>query len=281
MILVTGATGTIGSEVVRQLRAASLPVRILARDPAKAAARLPAGVEVVAGDLGDPATLKPALAGVEQVFLLAAGPDLARLEANVIAEARRAGVRHVVKLSAMGADADPGFPYGQWHKKSEDALRVSGLTWTILRPTGFMSNVLTLAPSIRATGKFHQPTGDGKLALIDPRDIAAVTVKALTVPGHEGRTYTLTGPEALSAADMAAELTKATGKPVEFVDVPEEVAAAALKGMPQVELDALLDYLARVRAKAAETVTRDVYRVLLKQPRTFAAWAAENAAAFG
>jgi uncharacterized protein YbjT (DUF2867 family) len=279
-ILVTGSTGTIGGEVARQLIAAGVRPRLLVRDPAKAR-EFEGKADIVKGDLGDAASLERAMRGVEKLFLVGSGVDGQALEAKAVDAAKKAGVKHVVKLSVLGAQEE-AITFARWHRPVEGQLEASGMAWTFLRPVNFMSNMLGNIGSIKGQGAFYEPTGDGKTSVIDPVDVGAVAVKALTEPGHEGKAYTLTGPEALSSAEQAAVLTKALGREVKFVDVPPEAAKQAMAGtgMPAAYVDALLDLLAAMRAGRTATVTDSVQKVVGRKPGTFADWARRHAAAF-
>lgn len=281
MILVTGATGTTGGEVARQLIAAGHTPRLLVRQPHKAS-HFQGKAELVQGDLDDAASLLGAMKGVEKLYLVTAGVGLPQREAGVVEAAKQAGIRHVVKLSVIGAE-QPELTFSKWHAESEKSLMASGLAWTMLRPGNFMSNALAWAQSIKAQGVFYQPTGNGKWASIDPADIGAVAVKALTEPGHEGKAYTITGPESLSAAQYAAKLSEVLGRPVRFVDVPPGPARDNLlkSGMPREYVEALLDLLAFLKANKADMVVSQELETLLgRKPGTFEAWARRNAAAF-
>jgi len=282
MILVTGATGNIGGEVLKQLLEVGAPVRVLARDPAKAAAKLGAAVTVVRGDLDAPETLGPAFAGVTKAFVLSTGPELARLDGNAIDAARAAGVAHVVTLSVLGAEIEPGLQLARWHRESEKKLEASGLAWTFLRPGAFASNALGWIPMIKAQGVVYSPAGEGKSAPIDPRDIAAVAVKALTSPGHEGKAYTLTGPELLSTGEQVAKIGAAIARPLRFVDVPPQAARDGMlkAGMHPLLVDALLELMAAVRTGHGATISPAVATVLGRPARTFDAWVHDHAAAF-
>jgi (4-alkanoyl-5-oxo-2,5-dihydrofuran-3-yl)methyl phosphate reductase len=279
MILVTGATGVVGGEAVRQLTAMGERVRVLVRN----ALRFPEGVEVVRGDLSKPDTLGAAFEGVERVFLVAAGPELPRLDRSAVDAASKAGVKHLVKLSAHIASVEPSIQIARWHLEGEMAVKESAMAWTILRPTTFASNALRWVGSIKAQGTVFQATGDGKVAVIDPRDVAAVAVTALTRGGHEAKEYVLTGPEALSGADQARAIGAAIRRPVRFVDVPEEVARSNMlkAGMPAAVVSAVLELMALVKAGKAAAVTGTVELVLGRPSRPFEAWAKANAAAFG
>jgi (4-alkanoyl-5-oxo-2,5-dihydrofuran-3-yl)methyl phosphate reductase len=282
MILVTGATGVVGSEVLRQLAASGKKVRALVRNRASAA-KLGPHVELVEGDFEKPETIAAALQGVDAMYLLVpASPSLPKQEAAAIDAAKRAGVKHIVKHSVMGAQYEPGIAMGRWHRAGEKLLEASGLKWTFIRPTGFMSNAFQWVQSIKGQGKVYQPMGEGKLAVVDPRDIAAVAVKALTEPGHEGKSYDVTGGEALSMAEQVKILGDAIGKPLTYVDVPDTAAKDGMlkMGMPEAVVDGLLEFTAMVRSGYAATMTDSVSKVTGKPPRKFGDWARENAAAF-
>jgi len=280
MILVFGSTGTTGGEVARQLIAAGQKPRLFVRTPEKAR-EFQGQAEIAAGDLARTETLAPAMKGVEKLFLVSAGLQGTSQEIAAIDAAKKAGVKHVVKLSVIGADS-PSLTFSKWHANVEKHLMASGLKWTMVRPVNFMSNALMWAATIKAQGAFHQPTGGGRWAAIDPADIGAVAVKALTAPGHEGKGYTLTGPEALNGAQYAAVISTAIGKPVKFVDVPAEAARDNIlqTGMPPEYVDALLDLFAAMKAGKADVVTDGVEKVLGRKPGTFDAWVRRHRAAF-
>ncbi len=282
MILVTGATGKVGQEVVRQLVADNVPVRALVRDPARAShIRLP-GVEVVVGDLGRPETLPPALADVDRVFLLsAADPAQVELQGNLVDAARRAGARHIVKVSVAGGP-DSGTQIGRWHWATEKQIEASGVAFTFLRPNFYMQELLMFAPSIMATGSFSLPLGAGEISMVDARDVAAVAACALTQDGHERKIYDLTGPQALSFDAVADELSRATGKEIAFIHVPPEYARKQLhaSGLPRWLADDMLILCASVRDGYAAEVSPAVAKVTKREPREFAAFAHDYAQVF-
>ena len=285
LILVTGATGTVGSEVVQQLIAGGHRVRALVRDPAKAA-KFGAGLEVVKGDLAKPETLGPAFAGIDKAFVLAraAGPEFMELEGNAFDAAKKAGVKHVVKLSGNSGIATylSKAPLGKWHREGERRLRELGVAWTILRPGFFNSNLIEFG-IIRQGGLFF-PVGDGKEAPIDPRDIAAVAVKALTTSGHEGKIYELTGPELLSFAEVVQKVSTITGKPLKFVDVPEATWRQQMlsAGAPPPVVESLLCYFAEgIKAGRTNHLTPTVAELLGRPAGTLEQWAKDHIAALG
>lgn len=214
MFLVTGATGTVGRAVVGQLLDAGLPVRAITRNPGTAG--LPAGVEVVRADLSDPASLTSALAGVRRVFLATAGPEIPTHDANLATAATAAGIDAIVKLSSGRAGDDAATdPIPSWHRAGEQAVIDSGVDWTMVRPMGFMSNALHWTHGIRQSDTVRAPFGQGRIAVVDPLDIAAVAVRALTEPGHAGEVYTLTGPQALSPGEQTETLAQLVGRAAE------------------------------------------------------------------
>jgi uncharacterized protein YbjT (DUF2867 family) len=284
MILITGATGTSGREVVGELRRlGAARVRAMVRDPARAAFVREAGFETAEGDFDRPETLDSALEGVETALLLTPpSPNTVAHNRAFVESAKRAGVRRVVKLSALGADASAPEGFGKWHGQAEELLKSSGLGWTILRPNFFMQNLLGQAQTIASQGAIYQVGGDARASLIDARDIAAVAARTLADEGHEGKTYTLTGPEALSYSDVAAKISEATGKPVSYVPItPEQFREGALaQGLPEWLVGALERLNEIFEGGEAEGVTDDVRRVGGKEPTTFDEFARDHAAAF-
>lgn len=280
MILVLGSTGTTGREVARQLIALGHKPRLLVRNRSKAA-EFESKAEIVEGELGNPASLEAALNGVEKVYLVSSSLDGFDLEVKVIDAAKQAGVRHIVKLSAIGADR-PVLTVSQWHARVEKHLMDSGLSWTMLRPGSFMSNALNFwADTIKTQGVFYQPTGDGRWPAIAPEDIAAVAVLALTTPDHESQGYTLTGSESMNGAEYAEVLSKVLGKPVKFVDVPREAAKEGMlmTGMPEEYAEAVMNLMGAMRAGHGDVVTDTFERLMVRKPITFADWVRRHAAA--
>lgn len=282
MILITGGTGNSGGEIVRTMASKGVPFRILARNPAKAASLKSPGVEIVAGDLADPASLPVALKGVERVLLLAPPvPDQVELESNLVNAAKAAGVAHIVKFSAMTADTKSPSRFPRAHGQVEDLIKKSGLAWTFIRPTFFMQNLLGLAGMVKQ-GTLYQPAGTAKAGFVDTRDIAAVAASALTESGHAGKAYDVTGPELLGYDDVAAIFTKVTGRPVRYQDIPLAAAREAMVGMgiPPWNADGINELMDQMRAGDYQYVTRAVSDIGQKQPTTLEQFVRENAAAW-
>jgi uncharacterized protein YbjT (DUF2867 family) len=279
-VLVTGATGNVGSAVVRELLARGVAVRAFVRDRARAAELLGADVDPAVGDLSDRDAIARAMADVRRVFLSSAdGPDKVAHEANVVDAAAAAGVELVVKASTLAAQAGSPLAPLDWNGRSEAHLRGSGVPATILGSGFYMTNLLAAAPR---DGRLFAPAGRGRVAMIDPRDIGAVAAAVLTEDGHAGRAYTLTGPEAISYARIAQELSLATGTEIEYVDVPEEAAREGLvaAGMPDWLVDHLIGAFRLIRADAFAETAGDVRRICGREPRSFAEFARDHADAF-
>jgi uncharacterized protein YbjT (DUF2867 family) len=284
MILLTGGTGTAGSEISKALERMGVHHRSVVRDRVKAAARTGQYVELVEADLSRPETLEAALEGVEKALLLtAASPESLQQEKSFIRVAKRAGVRYIVKFSAYGASLKAPHFFGRQHGQGERALEDSGLPFTMLRPNGFFQNFLSSAASIQARSAFHAPAGDMRYSAVDVRDIAAVAAHVLTEPGHQWQRYTITGPEALSHAEIAGRFTQVLGRTIQYVDVPEDAARDWLlaAGMPAWTVDKLMDLYRYYRTGAAAEVTNDVERVGRKAPIAFQQFVRDRAAAFG
>ncbi len=277
-VLVVGATGTVGMELVAQLVQDGYPVRAFTRNPQKAA-KFDRRVEVVVGDLNDRESLAEAMRGVERFFLITASTQQ---DKNALSAAQEVGARHVVKVSTQEAGWTPVEGHGHWHKERKELIRASGLAWTFLRPSMYMSFALSWAQSVRNGGVIRSAGGSGQLGAIDPWDVAAVAKVALTAPGHENVAYELTGPDLLSFGDMAAVLAKVAGRPVQYVEISdaEQGEVFTKMGAPKYTVDGLLETFSLVRAGRFAYLTEDVKKVTGKTPRTFETWCREHAAAF-
>ena len=283
MILVTGATGHVGSELVRLLADQGAPARALVHSRDKAAPIQRLGLETALGDYEQPDTLDVAMKGCDQLFLLSPPtPRQPQQEQHVIDAARRAGLDHVVKQSVPWAGPDAPVVFCRWHGQVEQHLAQSGLAYTLLRPSSFMQNFLMSAQQVADQGVLYGMFGEGRVAFIDARDIAAVAAELLTNPGHQGASYTLTGPEALSAAEVAERLAAATGHQVRSVDLGPDGYRQALAGagMPGWLVDGVVESNTMLAAGHGATVTNEVARLTGRPPRTFAQFAADHQAAF-
>ncbi|HLH10643.1 MAG TPA: NAD(P)H-binding protein [Methylovirgula sp.] len=279
MLLVTGASGTVGSAVLAEVIRAGVPHRALFRSE-QDAAKAPAGTEVAIADFADPLSLKRAFAGIDSLFLVCSPiPQLVELESNVIEAA--GDRRRIVLNSALGAgDYPKSFP--SWHRRVEDRLRAAGNPYCILRPNSFMQNVLAFyAPSIRAEGAFYSALGEAKICYVDVRDIAAVAVQALRGL-HDGETYELHGPEGLSCAEVAAKIEKNAGIPARYVDIPEEAQRQAMlaQGMPEWQVTALLELQEYYTGGKGGEPDGTLERLLGRAPRALDALLQEHAAEF-
>jgi len=283
MILVTGATGRTSGEVVKALLAKGEQVRALVRDPQTAGAIQGPGVELVVGDLEKPETWDAATQGVEKVFLLSPeGPQMAELHGKFADAAKRAGVRHLVRMSMLVSNPDSPLAIAKWHGKADQRVADSGIPYTIIRPAPFMQIILGSARMIASDGMFSGAQADGKVGVIDTRDIGNVVATVLTSDGHEGKTYPLTGPEALSMGDLAGKLSAVLGKEVKYVNVSQDKAKDDLMamGMPDWMADGWVAIAMMISTGAANMVTPMVQEVTGKEPGSFDQFARDFADAF-
>jgi uncharacterized protein YbjT (DUF2867 family) len=282
MILVTGAGGNVGSELIKRLLASGAKVRgmyytIAKRDLA------PKGVEAIVGDYGSRVEVAKAMKGVEKVYLVCSPlPQLPSLEGHLIEEAVRMGVKHIVKQSAIGADSGGRHMFGTWHAQAEEKLIESDVPYTILRPNTFMQNFLGFAGSIKTQGAIFGCSGDAPVSYVDARDIASVAAHILSKGGHEGQAYELTGPEAVNYDWVAALISKLIGKKVKYVDLPPaELKKFLLQvGMQEWLADGVLDLQAFNKAGSAAEVSSAVEQVTGYKPIAFKQFASDYASAF-
>ncbi|MBF6593155.1 MAG: SDR family oxidoreductase [Thermaceae bacterium] len=276
MIAITAATGNIGHHLAQKLAQASIPARLLVRELGKADT-FGGKLEAIAANLDHPQTLAAALSGITQLFLLSPGPDTPGQDVAAIAAAQQAGVRHIVLLSSLGVELG-GIGGGRPHAPGEELLRQSGLEWTILRPSEFMTNTLWWLPEIKARGSISVPSGSGAVGFIDPADIAAVAFTVLTQSPQAGKTYRLTGPEALSTAEVAALYGAVLGKPVRHNDISDADYRSSAKQaqMPQAMIEMLSEYNAALKEGRMNVLTADVQQVTGRAPTRFADWVRAN-----
>jgi uncharacterized protein YbjT (DUF2867 family) len=284
MILVTGATGLNGGTLVRLLSARGIPVRALVRNPAKAEglASLP-GVEIVEGDMARPETLAMPLRDVERAVLISSSDaTMLEVQSNFIDAAKAAGVGHVVKLSGIMPEVDSPFRFARMHGEIEQKLERSGIAYTHLRAGEFMHSYFRQVPAIVGKGALFLPMEDARIASIDVPDIAEAAAVVLTTPGHEGKIYALTGPEALTMTEVAAKLSEATGRTISYVNVaPEQARQAQLDaGMPQYRADALAELFAERRKGKESRVWPTIETIIGRRATSFDEFATRYAAIF-
>jgi uncharacterized protein YbjT (DUF2867 family) len=279
---VTGATGNTGRPLVEMLRDSDVPVRAMVRSAAAGAQLAGRTVEVVVADFDDPESISAALAGVERAYLVTPSSEGAQGQQERFVElAVKAGVQQLVKLSQLAADEGSPVRFLRYHAAVERRVREVGIGFTFLRPNLYFQGLFALSGPIRDQGVLPAPIGDARVSAVDVRDIAAVAAAALTEPEHMGATYTITGPAAITHAEIADAIAVATGRPVTFVDVPPDAFAESVRGMlPDWQIEGLLeDYAHYSRGEAAE-VLPTVAEVTGHAPRTVTDFARENAQAF-
>jgi uncharacterized protein YbjT (DUF2867 family) len=286
MILLTGATGTAGSLIANEFAQRREPVRVLVRDRTRAIGleKVPT-VEIVEGDMSRRSSLGSALEGVDRVLMIS-GPsmDLVETQSTFIEACKSAGVHHVIKFSGLDARPETTFPFGLMHKEVEEYLESSGLAWTHLRPTGFMQEYLREAPSIIHEGALYFALGDVKLNPIDLVDVAKVGFLLLRDGGHEGARLPMTGPEALTMAEVADHISRANGRTVRYVAVPAVARRQALiaHGIPPGFADALDRQVEeRLKGGLESQVDLSTHQFFNIRPTTFLEFAQRNAEAFG
>jgi uncharacterized protein YbjT (DUF2867 family) len=283
MILVTGATGNVGFELVKKLAAGGHRVRAFVRSRSRAQSIAFPGVEFAKGDFTNPATFPGALAGVDRLFLLI--PSSAEVEPqqrNFVDMARLNKVKHIVKLSQLGAEAHSPARFRRYHGVVENHIRKSGVPYTFLRPNLFMQGLLSFRPTISSQSALYAPVGNAKVSVVDARDIASVAARTLTESGHEGKTYDITGPESLTHTQMAHQLSYALRKPVRFVDVPPNTMRETLLSfrMPAWRADGLLEDYEQYRQGEAAVVTFTVRHITGNDAISFSHFARDYAPSF-
>ena len=279
MILLTGATGTVGSGVLARLAERGAAVRAVAHSPSSREKIESHGVEAVDGDFDQPDTLERAMAGCDHLFLLSpVVAEQVRRETAAIDAATRAGVEHVVAISVTGASASSSGAFARWHAEIDDHLAASGLQYTILRPAGFMQVHLMPVDMVKSQGAWYGMAGDGPAGFIDADDIAAVAAEVLTTAGHAGAVYELTGPEAITLPQAAAQLSTVIGREVPYVDVPADQFHANLvaAGLPDWLADSLVALYRDIREGHAATVTNHVEQITGRPARSYREFAAAH-----
>jgi (4-alkanoyl-5-oxo-2,5-dihydrofuran-3-yl)methyl phosphate reductase len=272
MILITGATGNVGSELIAALLPAQAGhIRVLTRNPG---AVFPHGTQKVVADLAD-SDLAPVLDDVHAVFLLTDGLNIAAHDHRLIAAAQQAGVERIVKLSVRSVGHDATDPITTMHRAGEQAIRDSGIGWTFLRPTAYMSNALNWAGMIAADQVVHAPFAAGRAAVVDPADIAAVAAACLTHDGHNHQVYELTGPEPLSPPDQIAILSQVLGRDLRYAEAdPADMLAQMVSyGMPEELAHAIIEQFRSTLEPYNSEPTGDITEVTSRPARSFTDWA--------
>jgi uncharacterized protein YbjT (DUF2867 family) len=283
MILVTGATGSTGAHVVHSLVARGAAVRVFVRDAGRARLRFGDAVEIAEGDLAFPPSLRAALVGADALFLSCADdPRRVEWETDAIDAAAAAGVGRIVRLSALPAAVGSPVAFWDWHGRVDDHLRRSGVAATVLGAGFYASNLLAAADGVVADGRLYAPAGDARIAVIDPRDVGEAAAAVLTTAGHAGATYALTGPEAITYAEVAAHLSAVLERRVEYADVPDEAAQQAMvdAGLPAEVAEQVVAIFAETRRGALARTTSAVQDLTGRPPRGVAAFLREHADAF-
>jgi uncharacterized protein YbjT (DUF2867 family) len=286
-ILITGATGTVGSEVVKQLSAKgeNIIVKAAARSATDNTFENLNRVQVVQLDYDKPDSLAVALKGVDKLFLLTPfQSNMVDLTSNLVSEAKKAKVKYIAKQSVMGADAEPGITPGRLHRQAEKIIEESGIPFTFLRPNFFMQNFVNYYSNlIRSQGAFYTPAEDAKVSFVDVRDIAAVAVKSLINDNQQkGRAYNITGGEALTYGQVAEILSKAVGKKINYVNVTDQDARKGMKDMSMDEwtIKSMIELFEITRAGYVSEISPIVEQVTGNKPITFSQFAKDYAGAF-
>ncbi len=283
-ILITGTTGNIGRELIKQLLAQKVPFRAMVRSTEKFETFSEMeGVELVVGDFNDASTVANALKGIERAFLLTNSSEQAETQQlTFVEEASRAEVKQIVKLSQWAADVDSPVRFLRYHAVVENKIKESGIAYTFLRPNLFMQGLLAFRETIVDQDKFFAAVGDAKISIVDVRDIAAVAATALTEDGHAGKIYNITGPEALSHQEMAERLSVALNRQIQFVDISPGSMREALAsvGFPNWQADGLIEDYAHYHRGEALTITDDIKNTIGKPPHSFEEFARDYAPEF-
>ena len=283
MIRITGATGNVGAELVKRLSERGEKVRAFVRRGSHGGAIAVREAEIVAGDFREPSSFLPALKGIERLFLLIpSSKDVERQQKDFVDAAKQSGVRHIVKLSQLDARKDSRGRFQRYHGNVETHIEKSGIAYTFLRPNLFMQALLNFRAAIVSQGVLYAPAGNGRVSIVDVRDIAAVAERALTEAGHEGKVYEITGPEALTHGEMAATLSHGLGQTVKHVDLSPTAFREALLsfGLPPWQAEGVVEDYEQYRNGEASAISSAVRDVTGQEPHTFGKFAEDYAQKF-
>lgn len=275
--LITGATGDVGSRVVEHLLNRNIRPRVLVRNRAKALSLFGESVDIFVGDLAEPASLRGALKGAEAIYLVNVGPEIPQRDEAAAVLAKEEGVKRIIKLSSL--DVEQGLAIGAWHEKGEAAIRAVGIPFTFIRPSGFMSNLLAWAGSIKTEKVVRSSTAEGRRPFIHSDDIAAVSVEVLVNEAYTGKSVSITGPESLTFAEATATIAEAIGERLAFQVIPDDEARqrySTISGSPE-ETEAHVTLWRAIREGRLANVTHDVELILGRKPIPLRQWARENA----
>ncbi|MCE7040855.1 SDR family oxidoreductase [Dyadobacter sp. CY312] len=284
-ILITGATGTIGKELTKHLAEKNVPFRAMVRsiDAAKELARLPQA-ELIEGNFDNVASVENTLIGIEKAFLLTNSSENAEIQQiNFVKAAKKAGVKHIVKLSQWAADVHSPVRFLKYHAVVENFIKESGIEYTFLRPNLFMQGLLGFRETIIKQNQFFGAVGDSQISIVDIRDIAEVAVVSMTEGGHKNKFYNITGPESISHYEMAEMLSSELGRQITFVDVTSEMLQNMLLGVgfPEWQAKGLVEDYAHYKLGEASEISPDVEKLTGKPARNFADFAKDHAELFG
>jgi uncharacterized protein YbjT (DUF2867 family) len=282
-ILITGSTGNVGSQVVKQLSSFSGGVRAAVQSKNRADDIKNTKAELVEMNFNNSDAIEAAFKDIQKLFLLTPFvPDMVEMSKSLIREAKKANVNHIVKQSAFGSDLEDGITMNKLHRQVEEAIKSSGINYTFLRPMSFMQNYLGLSDSIKSQGVFYAPLIDSRTSFVDVRDIAAVAVETLTKSGHENKAYNITGPEAVSNYDIANILSKTTGRKITYVNISDDDARKGMKEnrMQEWSINALIELYNFQKAGKASHVSLDVERVTNRKPISFEQFAKDYSETF-
>lgn len=282
MNLLTGVTGKVGAHLLDQLSAFDMQTRVLVRDPSKLPSDLPQ-LDVITGSLDSP-DLDIALQNVDKaLILLSNSPQQKELECHFINRAKAAGVRHIVKISAIGADANADAILKQIHGEIEDHLVNCGVTYTIIRPNFFMQNLLTSAGTIAQQSAFYMPMGEAQVGIVDAADVASMALQVLSTPGHENKTYELSGPSLLTFAEIAQVMSKVLGREISYVDIPNASLREAMRnvGVDNWHVSAVGELFELTKSGASASVSNSFEQVVGRRPTSLETYLEANRAAYG